>query len=129
MSCTGATEVTVTLSWPPTGNHYKKPRAVAKGKIRWYLTSEAKAYHTRVWEVTRATKRFREGQRLRVDATLYPPDRRAFDVDNRVKVLLDSLQRAGIYPDDGQIDDLRITRGPLDRPDGKVVVTITEVTA
>jgi dynein heavy chain len=43
--------------------------------------------------------------------------------DNLLKGLLDSLQHAGVYESDSQIDDLRIVRGPVIRG-GAVIVQI-----
>ena len=51
--------------------------------------------------------------RLGVGIMLDPPTRRAFDVDNRAKAVLDALEHAGVYEDDGQIDSLTLTRGEL----------------
>lgn len=39
-----------------------------------------------------------------------PPDNRRRDLDNLLKGTLDSLQHANIYPDDNQIDKLKIER-------------------
>jgi crossover junction endodeoxyribonuclease RusA len=47
---------------------------------------------------------------LGVHVHVGPPDRRRRDLDNTQKALLDSLQHAGVYRDDSQINDLRITR-------------------
>jgi len=38
----------------------------------------------------------------------YPPDRRARDLDNLNKCLLDALQKAGYYHNDCQIKDLQL---------------------
>jgi crossover junction endodeoxyribonuclease RusA len=34
----------------------------------------------------------------------FPPDRRRRDLDNLLKALLDSIEHAGVYEDDSQID-------------------------
>jgi len=59
--------------------------------------------------------------------TLHPPDRRRRDLDNAMKALLDSLEHAGVYDDDSQIDDLRIVRGGI-VPGGACVIEIREET-
>jgi crossover junction endodeoxyribonuclease RusA len=56
-----------------------------------------------------------------------PPDHRRRDLDNILKALQDSMQAAGVYNDDHQIDDLRVTRSAPQKP-GWVDVDITETT-
>jgi crossover junction endodeoxyribonuclease RusA len=55
------------------------------------------------------------------------PDNRCRDLDNILKALQDALQDAGVYNDDHQIDDLRVTRTAPQKP-GWVDVDITETT-
>ena len=50
--------------------------------------------------------------KLEVHIQAFPPDNRKRDLDNIQKVLLDALQDAGLFEDDGQIDYLSILRGP-----------------
>lgn len=65
---------------------------------------------------------FDKDARLSVTIYAYPPDRRKRDLDNILKCLLDSLEKAQVFVDDSQIDELIIRRV---RPnDGKVVVNI-----
>lgn len=61
--------------------------------------------------------------RLKVVLIANPPDRRRRDLDNVLKALLDSLQHAGIYRDDAQIDDLHIIRGKQVK-DGNIIADI-----
>jgi crossover junction endodeoxyribonuclease RusA len=42
-----------------------------------------------------------------------PPDNRRRDLDNLNKAMLDALQKANLYDDDSQIDDLQLVRGPI----------------
>jgi crossover junction endodeoxyribonuclease RusA len=53
-------------------------------------------------------------QRLTINVWLSAPDRRRTDCDNRIKALFDALQHAEVYPDDSQIDEIHVYRGPVD---------------
>ncbi len=67
-------------------------------------------------------------ERLAMRVVLHPPNRRGFDIDNRIKALADALEHAGIYENDGQIDHLEIDRGTI-CPGGCAEVEITCLTA
>ena len=62
--------------------------------------------------------------RLRVRLVAYPPDRRRRDIDNLTKLALDSMQVAGVYLDDSQIDELIIIRAEVEK--GGVIVAEVE---
>jgi len=55
----------------------------------------------------------------------FPPDKRRRDLDNLIKAIQDSLQYAGVYEDDSQIDYLTIKRSIL--RENKIIVTVTEI--
>lgn len=114
------------LPWPPTVNSYY--RNGDRPGFR-YLTNEAKAFRTAVSLIV-GSERMRKGLagRLRMVVVANPPDRRERDLDNLQKGLWDSLQHAGVYERDSQIDEFTILRGPVMRG-GQVVVEITELTA
>jgi crossover junction endodeoxyribonuclease RusA len=116
----------LTLPYPPSVNNYY--RAGSKPGSR-YLTDRATVYRRTVSLIVGA-QRARQGmtERLRMAVVVNPPDRRARDVDNLLKALLDSLQHAGVYESDAQIDDLRIVRGPVIKG-GQVVVDLTAIEA
>ena len=61
--------------------------------------------------------------RIRVD--MCAPDRRRRDLDNIFKAVGDALQDAAALANDADIDELHIVRGPVDRPYGHLVLTIT----
>jgi crossover junction endodeoxyribonuclease RusA len=48
---------------------------------------------------------------LYVTVIVMPRSKRRFDLDNLLKGLLDSLQDAGVYDDDCQVEHLTIMRG------------------
>jgi crossover junction endodeoxyribonuclease RusA len=48
--------------------------------------------------------------RVGVRIVAYQPDHRRRDLDNMLKAPLDALQSAGVFENDGDIDDLHILR-------------------
>jgi len=50
-------------------------------------------------------------KKLKITMILRPRDKRKIDIDNRIKAVLDSLQDAGVFDDDFQVDHLEMMRG------------------
>lgn len=50
-------------------------------------------------------------KKLKVTMILRPRDKRKVDIDNRIKAVLDSLENAGVFDDDFQIDHIEMIRG------------------
>ncbi|CAM3032208.1 RusA family crossover junction endodeoxyribonuclease [Dichelobacter nodosus] len=102
------------LPMPPSVNHYYRRRG-----SHVYLSDEARVFRRDVilktiGKIPNKNKRwFGKEQRLAMTVTLYPTNRRSFDIDNRLKALLDVLQEIGVYHNDNQIDDLRVVRGAV----------------
>jgi crossover junction endodeoxyribonuclease RusA len=71
------------------------------------LSKAGREYQQKVAEIVAATGQKQHG-RLALFASLYPPTRRTYDADNRIKALQDALQFAGVFDDDEQIDALAI---------------------
>lgn len=114
----------ISLPYPPTVNHYYGHSK--SGRV--YLREAGKQYRKDVATVVAMSKRKRfEGARVAVHAIIYAPDRRRRDLDNTGKALFDSITHAGIWDDDSQIDDLRITRGKVMKGEGMVTVRIEEI--
>lgn len=103
----------LTLPWPPSTNAIWRA-FVQKGRVRNILSKQGRAYRE---SATQAAQAQYDGEpmqgRLSVTITLHAPTRRAYDVDNRAKAALDAITHAGVWDDDGQIDSLTITRGPV----------------
>ena len=115
------------LPWGPSVNHYYR-RVVIRGSARTLISREGREYQKRVAEaVTIQCGGVLYECQLRVKLELYPPNRRAYDVDNRVKPCFDALAHAGVYVNDKQIRAFEVEERELCRPDGKVVATITEL--
>lgn len=133
--------VNLTLPYPPSVNSYwrttsVKPRQFGSGMktanrspISVYISEKGRAFRTAVIHevmTQRAAKRY--VGRLSVSIVLHPGDRRVRDIDNVLKALLDSLSHAGVYNDDGQIDEIKIVRGEIIYG-GLCKVTISEIKA
>ncbi|MDE2440728.1 MAG: RusA family crossover junction endodeoxyribonuclease [Betaproteobacteria bacterium] len=103
----GSESLRATLPYPPTVNHYWR-HAVRKGRVCVYVSDEGKAYRQRVRAILGGAPKLTG--RLLMAVRVCPPDRRARDIDNLCKCLLDSLTASGIWDDDSQIDELLIVR-------------------
>lgn len=55
--------------------------------------------------------------------TLYEPDKRRRDIGNYTKLIADALTRVA-FVDDSQIDELRLTRGRLDRVNPRAEIEV-----
>lgn len=116
--------LSITLPWPPTVNTYY--RHVVIGRSPRTLISEAgRRYREAVNTLVASTAPKRLEGDLTVHVEAWFPDRRRRDLDNLLKSLLDSLTHAGVWQDDSQVVDLRISKAPL--IGGMVKVRIEEV--
>lgn len=110
--------LSVTLPYPPSVNHYV--RFTTKGFA--YQTKEARQYKqgAKLRALTQGMRPILEGE-VAVFITVYRPAKRG-DLDNHLKVLLDSLNGVA-YADDGQIGELFISRFE-DKANPRVVVSV-----
>lgn len=111
---------TIVLPWPPSVNSCWRTvngRTMISKKGRIYKQAATRA-------VLAAGANKHLPGRLRVKLTAYPPDRRRRDIDNLTKLALDSMQVAGVYLDDSQIDELTIIRAEVEK--GGVIVAEVE---
>ena len=105
------------LPMPPSVNHYWGIR----GKQR-FIGKQGKQFRLTVAEEVAEAGIKLEG-RLAVHVALFPANRVRFDIDNRIKPLLDALQNAGCFEDDEQVDELHVTRQGV-YPGGRCTVII-----
>jgi crossover junction endodeoxyribonuclease RusA len=113
------------LPMPPTVNHSTGPT----GNGGRFLTKEHREFRNEVTlrVVAAGSPMFGPTARLALDITLVPADRRRWDLDNRIKALQDALQCCGVYADDEQIDEIRITRTDVMIPgEASAIVVINQ---
>ena len=112
----------LTLPYPPSVNTYwranVKRRFLSKAGVQFKVDVSEYVINSSIPKLGSA--------RLRMDIVIRPRSRRVFDIDNLLKAILDSLMDAGVYDDDSQVDDLRITRGDPCK-DGACIVVIEEI--
>lgn len=96
------------LPYPPSINHY-----YGRAGNRVYMKPAGVTFREHVmWLIKQKNLQAVDG-RLCVVMVVCPPDRRARDLDNVTKAVLDSLQHAGVYKNDSQIDELTVRRGSI----------------
>lgn len=104
--------ITLNLPYPPSMNHmYKRNRI---GGV--YLADKARNYRNSARYLALEQLghyKAMEGH-LQIIIDLYPPDARKRDIDNILKVLLDSIMYAGVVQDDSQFRDLHVMFHPKD---------------
>lgn len=110
----------IVLPWPPSVNRIW--RSVG-GRV--LVSREGRSYRERVMREWLAAQRQGFGiSRLAVTVIAFPPDKRRRDIDNIWKAAGDALQAAGAFKDDSQIDELTIRRGPVNRDNPHLLVTL-----
>lgn len=93
------------LPFPPSANRYWR---VFQGRV--IKSVEAREYQKRVRLIALKHQHAFKKERLRVEIECYPPDKRARDLDNQLKILIDALEFAQVFENDSQIDELFIKR-------------------
>lgn len=95
------------LPYPPSANVIWR-----RSKFSTYLSKEGKDYKAAVADYVseNAFPKFGDAP-IRVAMVLRPRDKRKRDIDNCLKISIDSLASAGLFDDDFQIQELGIKRG------------------
>jgi crossover junction endodeoxyribonuclease RusA len=112
--------ITLELPWPPSLNSYYR-----MFRSRILISRSGRAYRKKVIALLQDRFSTALTGRLQVTICAHPPDRRRRDLDNSQKCLLDSLQHAGVFLDDSQIDSLCIHRCNI-VPGGQIRLKIIE---
>ena len=116
--------IALQLPWPPvTANQYWK---VWRGRA--VLNPLAKAYRQQIYHDFHTRAGFGD-KRLAVVIYITPPNNRAFDIDNHAKIPIDTLEYAGWFENDSQIDQLFVARLPANKENPGLLVQISEVDA
>lgn len=95
--------INLTLLFPPSANRYWRH---ARG--RTYLAKEALDYRAAVLIccIEQRASRLMIADPICIKIEIAPPDKRKWDLDNRIKQLLDALAHAAVYQDDAQVEEL-----------------------
>ena len=102
----------ITLPWPPSVNTYWRN---VGGKV--LISKKGRAYRKLIAEMVLVDGYCPLGDaRLGIHMAACPPDRRKRDLDNLPKAVFDSLQHAGLFDDDEQIDYFAIERCDVEKP-------------
>lgn len=119
--------VRLSIPFPPTLNH----NVLRYGK-RYFRDKDYETFLRAVWMIWRTSrpKDWDPARRFAVAIRLFYDSRRRFDVDNRVKPILDALTKAGAWHDDSQVDLIVAARDRIDkaRPRAEIVVRTCEPT-
>jgi len=115
--------IVLELPFPPSVNTY-----YIRGAHATYMSKAGREYKQAVAEYIASGDFPKMGdKRLCVSMVIRPRDKRVFDIDNRIKSVLDSLQDAGLFDDDSQVDELCIYRGSHIVSGGSIKVMIEEI--
>lgn len=107
--------LTYTLPWPPSVNHYWR-RVLVGGKPRTLLSKEGREFKRAAVGAVLQQRRGPSAPlsgRLAIAVTLFPPDRRRYDLDNRLKAVLDSLTEARVWEDDRHVKIIHLEEGEV----------------
>lgn len=115
-------DVVLHLPWPPSVNNYYKTGRQGQR----YLAMAVREYREATAEsISQQCPELFLDERLFMEVYLFPPNKRAIDIDNRMKGLLDAITEAGMWEDDKIIDQLHIYRGVIVKG-GSVRIELSE---
>lgn len=121
------------LPYPPSLNHYKNIGRLTQTKTgKLYQqkinSPQTKRYMFEVWLMVQQ-KKAKEGlksfdsEEISLEVYVHSPDKRKRDLDNILKVTIDSLENAGLFNDDSQICRLIVERREIIK-NGQLIVRL-----
>ncbi len=92
-------KLTLKLPWAPTANliwrnNRRTGRTYLSPEYRAFLTNASADY------LIQGSPKASSGTALQITIRLFPPNRKYYDVDNRIKPVLDALTKIGFWTDD-----------------------------
>ena len=90
------------------------------------ISREARAYKRLVSQLSLTWKRKPIKGRISIHIQAFPPDNRSRDLDNLLKITVDSLQDANLFLNDSQIDRIYIERKPILKG-GQLLIKLEEI--
>ena len=123
-----ASALTLKLPWPPSVNRYWR-HAARGGHAVTYVSRDGLAYKAAVAEAVRwqASGHTPYSGQVAVRVDLYPPSKREYDADNRLKGLFDAFTQAGVWVDDKLPQQIYVEKKAPCPPKGRAVVTIWKI--
>ncbi len=107
--------------WPPSINNYWR-----RNGSKYFICKKGREFRQHVKQVCINNHIvFDKEDKLSIAVLAFPPDKRRRDLDNILKAIMDSLEKAGVYHDDNQIDQLTIKR--MSQKSNKVYVEIRKI--
>jgi crossover junction endodeoxyribonuclease RusA len=117
--------IILSIPFPPSINHYWKHRVIGR-HASVYLSAEALKFRADIKHILDDENKTKFTDRVNVSITLHAPNKRKYDIDNRIKSVFDALTHAGLWGDDEQVDSLTVTRGIIIE-DGLTIVDIKKI--
>jgi crossover junction endodeoxyribonuclease RusA len=115
----------ISTPFPPSINHYWKHRVIGR-HASVYLSAEALKFRSTIKGLIDDSDKIKFTDRVSVTIRLHAPNKRKYDIDNRIKGLFDAFTHAGLWEDDEQVDELTVIRGII-IPDGMAIVEIKKL--
>lgn len=119
-----AMELILSLPWPPTANKIWRTTRSTVYSSEKYKQFATLSFLTVKQQLPRTFVRFAGSVRVAID--LYPPTRKSYDIDNRIKPTLDALTKSAVWDDDDQVVELIVRKRSVVK-NGKAEVRIEEV--
>jgi crossover junction endodeoxyribonuclease RusA len=122
--------IELTLPYCPSINQYKsigRLKTTKSGKIyqERYNSPETMQFYCQVINICRRQGvKSLGGATISLEVDIHPPSKRKADISNRIKVLEDSLVKAGCFDDDSQIALLTVRRCSIIEH-GQIIVRIS----